>query len=148
MACGTVLRIKDTKFVDILWTQNFGVLLGLTMRRRTTRERDRAEQRQEPKMVNCDHRPFFSMVPGTSTPARTMKGRFSLVIVRDCRATTSPATTPNAICDVVNQYQSIRLSSRVLKRPMAEYSNPDHRTGAMIPPSTIGRLANMGSMAP
>ena len=87
-------------------------------------------------------------MPGASIPARKAKGIFSRVGTRDCLITTKPATTPKATCDAVNQPQSMWLASTGLTMPIMDYSNPDHSTGAIRPPSTMGRRANMGSIAP
>ena len=73
---------------------------------------------------------------------------FSRVGIRGCRTTTNPATTPKATCDAMNQNQSIWLSNMGFRRPSMEYSRPDHNTGAIKPPSRIGRRGNMGSIAP
>ncbi len=88
------------------------------------------------------------MIPGASTPARMAKARFSRVSMRDCRTTTKPATIPKADCEAKNQYQSMWLASKGFSRPRIVYSSPDHSTGAISPPSTMGRRGNMGSIAP
>ena len=60
-------------------------------------------------------------------PARMANERFSRVGMRDCRTTTSPATTPKATCEAMNQGQSMWLASNGFSRPSIVYSSPDHR---------------------
>src|SRR5207245_7546014 len=65
------------------------------------RDGDRARQ------DHCRSSPSRSRTsPGASIPARTANGKRCQVWTRSCRDTTSPATTPNPICDSTNQNQS------------------------------------------
>src|ERR1700677_2386261 len=92
--------------------------------------------------------PRGGIVPGASIPARTTKETFSWVGKLGWRTTTSPATIPKATCEATNQNQSMWDASNGFNSPRIVYSSPDHSTGAMSPPSTIGRRGNMGSIAP
>ena len=92
--------------------------------------------------------PRGEIVPGASMPARRANETFSSVGIGDWRTTTTPATMPNATCDAMNQNQSMRLASSGFRRLSVGCSSPDHNTGTMSPPRTIGRRGNMGSIAP
>ena len=85
---------------------------------------------------------FAAIIPGASTPTRTASGSACHVRTRSCRDTTKPATTPNAICDRMNQTQSMRWLSTGLTMSRMLWSRPDQKSGAMNPPSRIGRRAS------
>ena len=93
-------------------------------------------------------RSLSSPMPGASMPARTAKGRYCIVEIRSCRATTKPATRPKANCEAINHLQSIRACRVGFMMPSPAYKIPDQNNGARIPPSNIGRRGNIGSVMP
>src|SRR5260370_24258498 len=153
VTASAVFRVQSAKFQNLVWRQNFRTLARLAVGRAATREQNCGGRREYTKMPKSVHRCFSPLslggiIPGASIPARTTKGRFSRVETRSCRTTTMPATTPKAICEAINQIQMMRLASKGLRSCIIEYRSPDQSTGAISPPSTIGRRANMGSIAP
>jgi len=58
------------------------------------------------------------------------------------------ATTPKAICEAINQIQLMRLQARIEKLHKSNTGIPTRALETQVLPSTIGRRANMGSIAP
>src|SRR5207244_5035443 len=154
VASSAVLSVEKFEFHNLVWRENLRVRSRPT--RRTTaagagRGSDhRGNDDNGLKLHGCGSSPllFSSIAPGVSMPARTAKGRYCQVRTRSCLDTTMPATTPNPICDMTNHSQSIRwLSTRSEERRVL-WSRPDHKMGAITPPSRIGRRGNMARATP
>src|ERR1700733_10224368 len=155
VAARTVLCVESAEVQKLVRGNWFRIGLWFTIRNAASNERHQAEDRE--RRENSDrlhlHRWFspFSrggIVPGASIPARKANEVFSRVGKLGWRTTTSPATIPKATCEAMNQSQSMRLASSGFSSPRIVYRSPDHSTGAISPPSTIGRRRNMGSIAP
>src|SRR6202142_1207628 len=153
MAGGAVLCVESAEVHNLIRCHWLRTFLRLTVWSAATREEYEHENRECREMWDPAHGrssplPRGGTVPGASIPPRKTNHTFSRVGMLSWRTTTRPATTPKATCDATNQNQSIRLASSGFSSPRIVYSSPDHSTGAMSPPSTIGRRGNMGSIAP
>src|SRR5262249_53569139 len=81
---------------------------------------------------------------GAPTPARTANGECWKVATRTERATTRPATSPNAICVATNHPHSMRASRAGLMTSSTDAMRPVHMSGATTPPQNAGCHGNIG----
>src|SRR5262249_37555938 len=105
----TVFRVQSGELQNLSRRQSFRTPARLTVRRFAPRNQHSSESCEYKKLPHCVHgrSPCVGIVPGASTPARSANAMFSRVGTRGCRTTTSPATTPKATCDAMNQNQSM-----------------------------------------
>src|SRR6516225_8963553 len=157
MAGRAVLLEERVEIQQIVRSDHFRALPGTAGRVVASGDDESRHDPSEPRpgtyartqKVHRSSLPSFSfMIPGASIPARTANGRNCRVLTRCWRTTTSPATTPNPICEATNHFQSISSSIRGLITPKLVYSSPDHTSGAINPPRTIGLRGNIGSITP
>src|SRR5579863_2459933 len=150
VASSAVVGVQSCEIHNLVWRQGLRTGVRLSRRSAAPRQQERRESGKWEKAAEGVHgrSPRGGIIPGASTPARMAKATFSRVGTLGCRTTTNPATTPKATCEAMNQNQSMWLSRSGFKRDSMEYSSPDHSTGPIKPPSRMGRLANIGSMAP